>query len=177
MSELIGLQQLQKIKALVSDVDGVMTDGSIVVSGQGETKFFSVRDGLGIKLLQKAGLQFALLSGRASTPLKQRADELGITSVKIGRLDKQTALHEIAQELGVSLSQMAYIGDDLPDLAPLQMVAAPFCPLDAVDEVRAIAETVPLTGGRGVVRLVIERILKAQGRWQELVHSFEVKHD
>ena len=175
LSEFVSLEKLRNIKALVSDVDGVMTDGTIVVSEGGETKHFSVRDGLGIKLMQKAGLQFALLSGRHSAPLEERARELTITAVKIGRIDKQAALMELVAETGVPVEEMAYIGDDLPDLAPLQMVAAPFCPANAVEEVQAIAETVPLDGGRGVVRYVIERILKAQGRWDELVRYFEVK--
>ena len=169
------LADLKGIRALVSDVDGVLTDGSIVVSEQGETKFFSVRDGMAIKLLQKAGIQFALLSGRASKPVTKRAAELGIDVVKTGRLDKQTALTEIAAELGVPFENMAYIGDDLPDLAPIRLCAVGFAPKDAVDEVLAAADHVaPVDGGRGVVRYVAELILKAQGRWADIVAGFEV---
>ncbi len=168
-------ERLKEIRALVSDVDGVMTDGSIVVSEAGETKFFSVRDGMAIKLLQKAGIQFALLSGRASKPVTKRAAELGIDEVKTGRLDKQTAITEISRALGVPFHQMAYIGDDLPDLAPLQLCLAGFAPMDAVEEVLAAADhVVPVAGGRGVVRHVAELILKAQGRWAEIVARYEV---
>ncbi len=173
----MGLEKLKDIKAVISDVDGVMTDGSIIVNEQGETKHFSVRDGMGIKLLQKCGLEFALLSGRHSKPLRDRADELGIQVVKTGRLDKQTALNEILAELGLSAEDCAYIGDDLPDLAPLEMAAVGFCPKDAVVEVQAAADViVPVEGGRGVVRFVVETVLKAQGLWQPMVASFEVKH-
>ena len=170
------LERLKNIRALISDVDGVMTDGSIVVGEQGETKFFSVRDGMAIKLLQKAGIKFALLSGRLSKPVSKRADELGIDAVKTGRLDKQTALTELSAELDVPFDRMAYIGDDLPDLAPIQLSLAGFAPRDAVEEVLAAADhVVPVDGGRGVVRHVAELILKAQGRWADIVAGFEVK--
>lgn len=170
-------EKLRGVKALVSDVDGVFTDGSIVVGEGGELKFFSVRDGLAVKLLQAAGIQFAILSGRASKPVEKRAAELGIQCVKVGRGDKQVALNEISEELGIPPEEMAYIGDDLPDLAPLQMVAAGFCPQDAVDEVKAEAwHVVPVIGGRGVVRYVAELLLKSQDRWAETVRRFEVQN-
>jgi len=174
----MGLEKLKDIRALVSDVDGVMTKGEIYVGAAGETKIFSVRDGLGIKLLQKADREFALLSGRASEPVRMRAQELGIRAVKTGRLDKQVALKEIEKTLGIPCHQMAYIGDDLPDLAPLAMVAVGFCPRNAVEEVRAAADLiVPINGGEGVVRHVVEIILKAQGLWSACVSAFEVTHD
>ena len=172
----MGLKNLEQIVLLVTDVDGVMTDGRILVTDQGETKAFSVRDGLGIKLMQKAGVEVAILSGRASVPLMERARELGIKHVKTGRLDKQTALEEIMQAAGVHAGQVAYIGDDLPDIAPLQMAAAAFCPQDAAAEVCAVADlVVPIDGGRGVVRHVAEVILKAQGAWAPMVQAFEVR--
>jgi len=169
------LERLKDIKALVSDVDGVMTDGSITVSSIGEIKTFSVRDGLGIAQFMKLGYRFALLSGRASEPVQARAKELGIAVVKTHRIDKQTAITEISDELGIPLAEMAYIGDDILDLAPIRLAGLGFCPSDAVDEVRAAADhIVPVAGGRGVVRHVIELILKAQGRWPEVVSQFEV---
>ena len=172
----MGLNRLGEIRALVTDVDGVMTNGAITVGAQGETKTFNVRDGFAIKLLQKTGHEFALLSGRASAPVEARAKELGIAVVKVGRIDKQRALGEIVAELGIPANQIAYIGDDLPDLAPLQMAAVSFCPCDAAAEVRAIVDhIVPLEGGRGVVRYVVETILKAQGLWRSCVSRFEVE--
>lgn len=154
-----------------------MTSGEIYVGVAGETKIFSVRDGMGIKLLQKVGHQFAILSGRASEPVQRRAAELGIEVVKTGRLDKQDALLEIQAALGIPLKHMVYIGDDLPDLAPFAMVGASFCPANAVAEVLEAADyTVPINGGQGVVRYVIEMILKAQGTWRDCVKAFEVRH-
>lgn len=163
------------IKAVISDVDGVMTGGEIIVTESGEQKHFSVRDGLGIKLLQKAGLRFAILSGRRSAVVLKRAEELGIETVMTGRIDKQTAMEEILKELGLDAKETVYIGDDLPDLAPLAMAAVGFCPKDAVREVREAADfVVPLNGGKGVVRAVIEIVLQARGEWDDLVSSFEV---
>jgi len=170
------LERLKDIEALVSDVDGVMTDGSIVVGEVGETKVFNVRDGLGITTFLRTGYRFALLSGRLSAPVEKRAAELGIEVVETGRTDKQAALTEISDALGVPFDKMAYIGDDILDLAPIRLAAVGFCPSDAVDEVRAAADhIVPLPGGRGVVRHVIELILKAQGRWAGIVDGFEVR--
>ena len=169
---------LARIRVLVSDVDGVMTDGTIVVGEGGETKGFNVRDGLGIKLLQRAGLEFAILSGRSSEPVRQRSRDLGIRIVKVGRIDKETAFWEIARELGVQPEEMAYIGDDIIDIAPLTLAAAGFCPKDAVPEVIAIADHVlSVPGGGGAVRQVAEMILKAQGHWSKIVASFGVKRD
>ncbi len=174
----MSLEQLKEIQAVVTDVDGVMTDGGIVVGSTGETKTFSVRDGMGIKLLRKCGLAFGLLSGRASPALTRRARELGIEIIKTGRLDKQLAFSEIAREMGLPHHRIAYIGDDIPDLAPLRMAGVGFCPQDAVAEVRTAADqVVPLPGGRGVVRHVIEMVLEAKGLWAPLVAGFEVKDD
>jgi len=168
---------LKQIKAIISDVDGVMTDGGIIV-GQSETKIFSVRDGLAISLLRQTGHQFALLSGRKSAPVEARAKELGIAVVKTGRIDKATAFHEIVETLGTPPEAIAFIGDDLPDLAPMRLAALGCCPRNAVDEVRAAAGmVVPVDGGRGVVRYVIEQILKAQGHWDGIVRHFEGGHE
>lgn len=168
---------LNQIKAIVTDVDGVMTNGGIIV-GAGETKVFSVRDGLAISLLRKTGHAFAILSGRKSAPVEARAAELGISVVMTGRLDKETAFREIVDQLGIPPEAIAFIGDDLPDLAPMRLAALACCPRDAVAEVRAAADLiVPVDGGQGVVRHVIELVLKAQGHWDQLVRAFEGGHD
>ena len=173
----MGLEHLREIRAIVTDVDGVLTDGSIFVTEQGESKTFHVRDGLAIKMCQKAGFVFALLSGRASVPVQIRAAELGIDAVKVGRLDKETAFREIEEEIGIRAEHIAYIGDDLPDLAPLQLAAVALCPEDAVVEVKAVCDyVIPRLGGRGVVRDAIEMILKAQGTWEKTVRAFETQH-
>lgn len=169
--------KLQQIEAIITDVDGVLTDGKLHVGAQQEVKIFSVRDGLGLKLAQRAGLKIGFLSGRFSAPVEARAKELGVDVCKVGRLDKQTALAEIEAEIGVAPARMAYIGDDIIDLAPLALAGVGFCPRDAVAEVKArVDHVVPIDGGSGVVRYVIEHVLKAKGVWHELVASFEVKH-
>lgn len=166
----MNLSRFQHIKAIISDVDGILTDGSIVVTEQGESKTFSVRDGLGIALWRKAGFKFALLSGRLSAPVVKRAEELGLEAVKTGRLDKETAFNEILAELDLRADEVAYIGDDLPDLAPIQLAALGFCPKDGAAEVQEAADyIVPVDGGCGVVRHVVEMLLKDRGLWSAIV--------
>jgi len=174
----ISADMLRGVKALIADVDGVLTDGSVFVGENVELKAYSVRDGLAIKLWQKAGFQFALLSGRASASTLARAAELGVTAVKTGRLDKQRAFGELLAELNLRAEETAYIGDDLTDLAPLQLAAVGFCPKDAAPEAVAAADIVaPCEGGRGAVRFAIESLLKAKGLWRRAVADFEAKHD
>lgn len=169
-------EKLQRIEAVISDVDGVMTDGAIICTAQGESKVFSVRDGLGIVLLQNAGIRFAILSGRDSEVLRNRAIELKIKDVKTGRIDKQTAFDELLESMQLRADQVAYIGDDLPDLAPIRLAGIGYCPRDAAAEVLAVADfVVPVDGGRGVVRYVVEQIMKARGLWEKAVARFEVK--
>ncbi len=168
--------KLRAVKALVTDADGVLTDGSIFLSGADEYQVFHVRDGLGIKLLQATGIPVAILSGRAPASLLARMKMLGIEVFKAGRIDKQAALLEICAALGIEPAQCAYVGDDLPDLAPIAMAGVSFCPEDAVAEVRARVDyVVPVAGGKGVVRWVAERLLEAKGEWAGLVAQNEVK--
>ncbi len=109
------------IRLLVLDVDGVMTDGRIYYSSTGEElKAFNIRDGLGIKLLQRAGIEVAIITGRTSPMVERRAGELGISRVVQGREDKQLALRELSGELGIPLEHCAYMGDDLPDLGAIR---------------------------------------------------------
>jgi YrbI family 3-deoxy-D-manno-octulosonate 8-phosphate phosphatase len=155
------------VRLLVLDVDGVLTDGSLPFSGEGQpTKTFNVRDGLGIKLLLQAGLQVALLSGRASAAVETRAAELGIPHVLLGVKDKVAALGDLLAQLGLEEGQVACMGDDLPDLEVLRRVGYPMAPADAVAEVKAVARLVTRApGGRGAVREAAEYLLRAQGRW------------
>ena len=169
--------KLTEVRAIITDVDGVLTDGSIFMTPQGEGKQFSVVDGMGFKLAEKCGLKTAVLTGRRSKALELRVQELGIAAIRMGRLDKQTALTELCTELELAFEDVVYIGDDLPDLAPIQLARVGFCPLDARDEIKRYAQVVPVPGGKGVLRWVVEAILKAQDQWDHLVASFEVKHD
>ena len=113
----------QKIKLLLLDVDGVLTDGKLYYGNSGEEmKGFDIQDGLGIKLLQKGNIQVGIITGRISSLLQRRADELGISPVIQGREDKLTALNELLPSLGITLDEIAFIGDDLPDLAVIKRV-------------------------------------------------------
>lgn len=159
---------------IVLDVDGVLTDGSVFYSNNGdEFKAFNIKDGLAIKIAQRAGLQFAIITGRSSQLLERRAAELGIDIVLQGRSDKLVALIELTEELDITLQQIAYMGDDLPDLGAIESVALGTCPADAASEVVAAADWVAtVNGGRGAVRELIEMLLSARGQWDALVSEF-----
>jgi 3-deoxy-D-manno-octulosonate 8-phosphate phosphatase (KDO 8-P phosphatase) len=163
------------IELLLSDVDGVMTNGHIVYDNQGiETKQFHVRDGIAIKLWDKSGNRFGIITQRSSHAVKIRASELSVSLVRQGAADKIVTLHEIVEKLGLELDQVGYIGDDLPDLPVLRAVGLGVAVADAVEEVRQAADFVTsLPGGQGAVRETVEMILKSQQRWEDLVRSYE----
>jgi 3-deoxy-D-manno-octulosonate 8-phosphate phosphatase (KDO 8-P phosphatase) len=163
-----------KIELLLLDVDGVLTDGSVIYADDGtELKRFHVRDGSGLKLWRMAGKRVAIVSGRKSVAVERRAAELGILPVLQGRDDKLTALAEILTATGLSAAQVCAIGDDLPDVPVLRQCGLGVAVADACAETRAAASyvtTVP--GGRGAVREAIEWLLKLQGRWDEVTARF-----
>lgn len=167
-------KQLQPIQLILSDVDGVLTSGGIRYDNQGiEAKRFHIRDGLGIRLWQKAGHQFGIVTGRSSHIVQIRASELGVDIIRQGFEKKLPAVKEIIEQLELKPEQVCYIGDDLIDLAPIEYVGLGVAVADAVSEVRQAADlTTQANGGTGAVREVIERILKAQHRWEELVETF-----
>jgi 3-deoxy-D-manno-octulosonate 8-phosphate phosphatase (KDO 8-P phosphatase) len=155
----------------VLDVDGVLTDGLIVVDDHGvESKNFHVRDGAGIALWRKAGKRVAIVSGRRSAAVDYRAADLGIAPVVQGTNEKSTSLHGLIAGLDLEPRQVCYMGDDLPDLPALALAGLAACPLDAAPEVRAVAHYVASRrGGRGAVRELVELILQHQGTWEKLV--------
>ena len=163
--------RIAAVRLLVLDVDGVLTDGSIVYSDSGEElKRFHVRDGSGLKLWQHAGMHAAVLSGRSSPAVSRRAAELGISVVLQGRSDKLVALAEILEMTGCTAVQACAIGDDLQDLPLLNAVGVAVAVADACPEVRTMADTTTATpGGRGAVRELVEWLLKHQGRWADLI--------
>ena len=170
-SILMSLNEIApQIELLLSDVDGVMTDGGLSFDENGvETKTFSVRDGLGIKLWGRAGGTFGIITGRISRIVERRAEELGVEMIHQGISDKLTLVKKIAAEQSCSLEQIAYIGDDLPDLPVIRAVGLGIAVADAAEEVRVEADLVTKTlGGRGAVREAVEVILKASGRWQTI---------
>ncbi len=157
---------LTKIRLVVLDVDGVLTDGRLTYDSNGlESKSFSIKDGLGIKLLQKHGIAVAIITGRVSAMVDRRAKELGIDILIQGREDKLSALEELIAEHEIDLDHCAYMGDDLPDLAAIVSVGFGTCPADAVPAVRDRAHWASqFCGGAGAVRELADYLLHAQGR-------------
>lgn len=168
-------QQAEKIKLILSDVDGVLTDGFITFDNQGiETKNFHVRDGMGIRLWKNAGFEFGILTARSSHIVKLRASELGIDLVRQGFEDKLPVALQVIKDMSLEMDQVCYIGDDLTDIQVLKSVGIAVAVADAVDEVKDVATFVTdLPGGRGAVREVVERLLKSQGRWDDLIRRFQ----
>lgn len=168
------MAKLADIQLLVLDVDGVLTDGTLIINGDGsESKLFSALDGHGLLMWQRAGLKAAFLSGRVSQPTRYRAEQLQITYCLQDCHDKLTALKKLLEQAGLSAHQVAYVGDDLPDLPLIRYVGFGVAVANAVDEVKDAADYVTTNrGGSGAVREVIEYILKDTGRWHELVKKY-----
>ncbi|MBN2270219.1 MAG: HAD hydrolase family protein [Sedimentisphaerales bacterium] len=168
------MESLDKIELLVLDVDGVLTDGSIIVNADGsEAKSFNVRDGHGIRLWQRAGFKTAIISGRSSPPTKIRAEQLEIEHVLEGCHYKLPALEKLLDELGLAPENVAYIGDDLPDLPVMRCVGFGAAVANADNELKEYADYVTARpGGAGAVREVIEYILKTKGKWQDLMKRY-----
>jgi 3-deoxy-D-manno-octulosonate 8-phosphate phosphatase (KDO 8-P phosphatase) len=162
------------IRLILSDVDGVWTDGRIIYAGErSEVKEFNVRDGLAAKLAQRSGITVALLTSRRSQALERRARELGITELHQGATNKLEQAQRLAQRLGMTFSEILYAGDDLPDLAPMTHAAISAAPSDAAPEVRAAATwKLDAAGGRGAFRELVERLLRERGQWDQLVQEF-----
>lgn len=159
------LQKAANIKCAIFDVDGVLTDGRLYFSDAGETlKVMHVHDGLGLKLLQKSGVEVAIISSRRSTIVANRLKELGINHVYQGQENKQLPFQELLQKLQISPEQVAYVGDDLPDLPILQQVGLGICVANAHPFVKQFASwQTEATGGNGAVREICELIMEAQG--------------
>lgn len=167
-------QRCSTVQLILSDVDGVMTDGRVVVDNRGiEAKRFHIRDGLGVRLWQRAGYRFGLVTGRTSQIVRLRAAELGIDIVRQGIDEKLPVALQIAAELGLGMEHVCYIGDDLPDVPLLRTVGLGIAVADAAEEVCRVAHhTTRLAGGWGAVRETVELILKTQNRWDDLIQGF-----
>jgi 3-deoxy-D-manno-octulosonate 8-phosphate phosphatase (KDO 8-P phosphatase) len=167
-------ERARRIRLLLFDVDGVLTDGKILLHADGsESKSFDIRDGTGIVLAQRAGLRTGLLSARHSGATAERAAQLRIPIVRQGSADKLETLEEIIAAEGISAGEVAFMGDDLLDLPVIEHVGLAAAPVDAADEVRSRAHWIATRrGGDGAVRELIEMVLKAQGRWDGIVASF-----
>lgn len=163
-----------RIRALVLDVDGVLTDGRIGYGSQdGEIKFFDVKDGHALKLLRRAGLKAGILSGRASAANRQRAAELSLDFIYEGEKDKGAAFHRLLQEQGLQAEECLMVGDDLVDLPVMRRAGLAVAVADAVPEVRQAAAWVTAApGGRGAVREVAVWLLRSQGKWEDVIGRY-----
>ncbi len=170
------LERARGIRALILDVDGVLTDASLFYGPKGEAlKRFSARDGFAVKTAQSEGLWIAILSGRVAPPLKARLADLGILPglVVEGSRDKRVDIAVLAEQLETNLAEIAFMGDDLPDLPALGTVGLAACPADAALEVRERCHFVSsCPGGQGAIRELVELLLTARGRWEEIVRSW-----
>ncbi len=163
-----------RIKLLIVDVDGVLTDGRIILDNEGnELKFFHVRDGHGIKLLQRAGITVAIVTGRESKVVNRRAEELGIKHVHQRSKNKLEAYESILKETGTTDEEAAYVGDDIVDIPVMRRVGLSAAVADAEDYVKDAAMFVTKRpGGRGAVREVADLILRAGGHWDEVTKRY-----
>lgn len=165
----------KKIKLLLLDVDGVLTDGRLYYGNSGEEmKAFNIQDGLGIKLLQQGGIQVGIITGRVSDLLQRRATELGINPVIQGREDKLTALNELMLTAGLNLDEVAFVGDDLPDLAVIKKVGLGITVANGSATLKAIADwQTTRKGGDGAVREVAEMLLTCQDKFAHLLEQYQ----
>ena len=164
-----------EIKLIIFDVDGVLTDGAIIVDDQGsESKRFNVRDGFAIRAAMSLGLKIGVLTGRSSRAVTIRMAELGIDLIQQGSCDKIVGLENLCQQANILPKESAYVGDDLIDLPPMRRCGYPIAVADAADEVREVAVYVtPTCGGNGAARHAIEHVLRRQGRWNEVVKRYK----
>lgn len=163
-----------RVRLFLVDVDGVLSDGGIVYDGDGrESKRFHVRDGHGIKLLQRAGVEVGILSGRSSEAVSVRARELGISLVRQGAFDKVAVWEEILNARGVPPEETAFVGDDIVDLPLLRKVGFAAAVADAEEYVASAADYVSSRpGGQGAVREIIEFVLRSSGAWETVCAGY-----
>lgn len=160
---------LPKITTFIFDVDGVFTDGIVYLTNDGEqVRTANVKDGYAVQLAAKKGYKMAIISGGKNEMVRTRFQGLGIQHIFLGSHDKLAVLESFTQEYGISLDEVCYMGDDIPDLKVMAKVALPCCPADAVPEVQEAVKYVShRDGGRGAVRDILEQTMKVQGKWMD----------
>jgi 3-deoxy-D-manno-octulosonate 8-phosphate phosphatase (KDO 8-P phosphatase) len=168
-------EKLKKIKLLILDVDGVMTDGRIIMDSEGrELKNFDVRDGHGIKMIQRYGIKVAILTGRKSKVVEHRAKDLEIEDVYQKAFNKKEVFEKILQKHKLSNKEVAFMGDDIVDIPVLKIVGFSASVANALDIVKKQVDYITKNnGGRGAVREVCEMILQAQGKWPEIAARYD----
>ena len=170
------LDRARKIKLFLMDVDGTLTDGGVCLislpnaGGVAEMKVFNSQDGLGLKLAHIMGIKTGFITGRKADAVSRRAQELSVDFVYLGQAKKMAAYDECMRKAGVSEDEVAYLGDDLPDISPAMRSGLAVAVANAAPELKAISHYVTrAAGGEGAAREVVELILKAQGRWEEAI--------
>ncbi|RYY87304.1 MAG: 3-deoxy-D-manno-octulosonate 8-phosphate phosphatase [Chitinophagaceae bacterium] len=161
------LEQFKAVTTFVFDVDGVLTDSTVLLLDNGvQARRMSIKDGLALQLALRNGYRVAIISGAYSAPVVDRLQYLGLTDIFTAIKDKRTFLERYAGDQKFSLAHTVFMGDDLPDLPVLSIVGLPCCPADAVPEVKAVSQYIsPVKGGDGCVRDVIEKVLRQNGHW------------
>ncbi|MBI5064425.1 MAG: HAD-IIIA family hydrolase [Desulfatitalea sp.] len=169
----MNLERLKQVQMVLLDVDGVLTAGEIIYGDSGEQfKIFNAKDGVGIRMLKAAGIHVGIVTGRSGEALRHRCTNLGIDLLFDAVRNKVQALDQILARTGLTAAATAFVGDDLPDLAIMKKVGLAVAVADAHEAVRDVAHLITrANGGRGAVREVCDTILKAQGRWDELVQK------
>ncbi|MET1259144.1 MAG: HAD-IIIA family hydrolase [Flavobacteriaceae bacterium] len=169
-------EYLNGISTFIFDVDGVFTDGSLLITTEGEMlRKMNVKDGYALKTALMKGYKVCIISGGSNEGVRKRLEGLGVTDIYLGAHHKTEPLQEFLAKHGIDPSETVYMGDDLPDIPPMQKVALATCPQNAVAEVKAIADYVShKNGGEGCVRDIIEQVLKVRGDWNT---NFSAKND
>ena len=163
------LHQLNQIRTFIFDVDGVLTNGNVLVTEGGEQlRQFNIKDGYALQLAVKRGYRIVVISGAKSLGVQKRLLGLGITDIVLGVSDKIAIFNKYQEEHQLQTAQMVYVGDDIPDLTVMALAGLAVCPKDAVDEIKEIAHYIsPKNGGEGVARDIIEKVMKLQGTWND----------
>jgi len=165
--------RLRDVRLLLTDVDGVMTDGSVYITEQGEVKQFGIQDGLGLVILRRCGIKVGWISARPSPVTTLRAEELQIDFLVQQKGSKVAAAEQILAGAGLNWGQVCYVGDDVVDLCLLRRAGAAVAVANAIDEAKAMAHHVTqAAGGHGAVREIVTMILKAQGKWDAVVRDY-----
>jgi 3-deoxy-D-manno-octulosonate 8-phosphate phosphatase (KDO 8-P phosphatase) len=165
--------RLRRVKLFLCDVDGILTDATVLIGGERELKVFNIRDGLGLRLLQKSGVKVGWISNRTSLASTARAEELKMDFLVQGSGSKVEAAEKIREQLGLAWHEISYAGDDVVDLKLLKKVGVAFAVSDGIEETKAIAHYVTAAGGgRGAVREMVDLLMKAQGTYQEMIRNY-----
>lgn len=176
MEEKSYKEYLNQITTFIFDIDGVLTDGSVLVTTTGELlRSMNIKDGYALKTAVDKNYNICIISGGSNEGVKLRLEGLGIKDIYLGTHDKIKHLNEFLNKYNIKKENALYMGDDIPDLQVMKLVGLPCCPQDAVPEIKAISKYIShKEGGKGAVRDVIEQVLKVQGKWQG---NFDAKYD